>query len=174
MLGHRRTEGCCFHTFWLCKVGWIEVRNAGWPACACHLRGSSLPAGQVSACSVNPIPGGGFPAPLRFFLCHCQTPQDWQLILGDFFLIFIAQKNCQGQVRSPVAVCLPHLRKFAIPRARVFHGSISFLQVFIKTPLCPICISHNLYICDLRSGQIRVFTLQAYVWGKYWNALCFE
>ena len=39
----------------------------------------------------NPIPGGGaFKAPLQVFLCHCQTQQDWKLILSDFPLTFIA------------------------------------------------------------------------------------
>ena len=36
-----------------------------------------------------------------------------------------------------------------------FHGTISSLQVFITVPLCVIFKSQNLFICDLRSGQIR-------------------
>ena len=40
---------------------------------------------------INPIPrGGAFKAPLQVFLCYCQTPQDIQLILGNFSLLFIA------------------------------------------------------------------------------------
>ena len=110
----------------------------------------------------NPIPGGGpFAPPLRLFLCHCQTPQDRKLILGDFFLTLIAHilttKNTgSGQVSSPEAVCWPHLRKVCNhARARVFHRSISSLQVFIRVPPCTKCISHSLYICDLKSGQTR-------------------
>ena len=105
--------------------------------------------------------GGGLLGPLRFFLCHCQTPQNRKLILGDFFETFIAhiltkQIIGSGQVRSPEAFCWPHLRKVCNhARASIFHGSIYALQVFISVPSCTICLSQNLYICELRSGQIR-------------------
>ena len=63
-----------------------------------------------------------------------------------------------GQVRSPEAVCWPHLRKVCNhARARVSHRSIFSLQVFIRVPPCTICIS-------VTWGQVRfmIFTLQAY------------
>ena len=61
-----------------------------------------------------------------------------------------------GQVRSPERDCRPHLRKVCNHvRARGFHGAISSLRVFITVPVCVICISQTLYICDLRSGQSR-------------------
>ena len=62
-----------------------------------------------------------------------------------------------GQVRSPEAVGDPTSKKFAIPpELRVFHESISSsLQVFIRVLPCTIFSSQNLYICDLKSGQIR-------------------
>ena len=42
-----------------------------------------------------------------------------------------------GQVRSPVRVCWPHLRKVGNHvRPRVFHGAICSLQVFITVPVC--------------------------------------
>ena len=62
-----------------------------------------------TAVNVNPIRGGGggFSAPLRFFLYHCQTPQHRKLILGDFFQTFIAHMSSQLRVGSQAAVlCL--------------------------------------------------------------------
>ena len=113
--------------------------------------------------TLNPIPGGGGPKrpPLRFFLCHCQTPQDRKLILGDFFQTFIphifTKKNYRvrsGQVTRG-GLLTPPQKGCNHARARVFHGSISSLQVFIRVPPYTICLSQNSYICDLRSGQIR-------------------
>ena len=49
----------------------------------------------------------------------------------------------------------PTSEKFAITPELVFHGSIFSLQVFIRVPPYTICISQNLYICDLRLGQIH-------------------
>ena len=64
---------------------------------------------------LNPIPGGGgFKAPFRFLLCHCQTPQDWKLILGDFLNIHCAhfdKKSCRvssGQVTRGALLTPPH------------------------------------------------------------------
>ena len=70
---------------------------------------------------------------------------------------FQQKKNAgSGQDRSPERVFLPHLTKVCKHvRARVFHRAISSLQVCITVPVCVICISQNLYICDLRTGQSR-------------------
>ena len=46
-----------------------------------------------------------------------------------------------------------------------FHGAVSSLRVFITVPVCVICISHNFYICELSSGQIR----DLYVTGLWEN-----
>ena len=73
-----------------------------------------------------------------------------------------------GQVRSghQWRIVDPISEKFAVPpELEFFYGSIYFLQVFIKGPLCAFCISHNLYICDLRSCQIR----DLYVTSAYEN-----
>ena len=57
---------------------------------------------------------GAFKAPFRFFLCHSQTLQDIQVILGDYSTIFsnyslrTFHKICRvrsGQVRSPERAC---------------------------------------------------------------------
>ena len=53
-----------------------------------------------------------------------------------------------------VLVLLKYYRKYC-RKHWVFPGAISSLQVFITVPVCVICISQNLYICDLRSGQSR-------------------
>ena len=72
----------------------------------------------------------------------------------------------QGQVRSTQRVCWPHFRKVCNHvRARVFHGTISSLQVFITVPVCVIFLSHNLYNCDLRSDQIRDLYITS-LWGN--------
>ena len=49
----------------------------------------------------------------------------------------------------------PTSEKIAITPEIVFHGTSSSLQVSIMVPVCAICIFHNVYICDLRSGQLR-------------------
>ena len=68
-----------------------------------------------------------------------------------------------GQVRSRERACWPYLRKvYNHVRARVFHGAISSLQVFLTISVCVICLPQNLYICDLMSGESRDLTLQAY------------
>ena len=102
--------------------------------------------------SLNPIAGGGpLRPPFRLFLCLGQTPQNIQLILGDFSLLFtahISEKKLPGQVRSGHQSEFVDLtsEKFAIiVRARVFHGAISSLQVFITVTVCVICISQTLY-----------------------------
>ena len=66
------------------------------------------------------------------------------------------KKSGSGQVRSPNRVGWLHLRIVCNHvRARVLHGAISSLQVFITVPVCVMFISQHLYICDLRSGQSR-------------------
>ena len=73
-----------------------------------------------------------------------------------------------GQVRSPEAICWPHLRKVCNPaKAIVLHGSISSLQVFIRVLPCTVCISHNLYICDLRSWQMHALYITS-PWENIW------
>ena len=76
-----------------------------------------------------------------------------------------------GQVRSPKAVCWPHLRKVCNhARARLFDWSISSLQVLVRILVCAFCISQNFYISDLRLCQTRdLFTLQTY--GKILKCL---
>ena len=46
-----------------------------------------------------------------------------------------------------------------------FFGAISFIQIFITVPLCVICLSQNLYICYLRSGQSRDLYITS-LWKK--------
>ena len=50
----------------------------------------------------------------------------------------------------------PTSEKFTITsELEFFDGAISSLQVFITVPVCVICMSQNLFICDLKSGQSR-------------------
>ena len=64
------------------------------------------------------LAGGGLKGPLRFFLCHCQTPGDIEPKLGDFSQPFIAhilvKKNWLGQVRSG------HQSRFHDPTSKKF------------------------------------------------------
>ena len=136
--------------------------------------------------NLNPIPGvcvcvgGALRSPFFFFvfscvgflfflwLCHGQTPQDIQLIVGDFSLLFIAhisakkkKKSGSGQVRLPERVCWPHLRKVCNHvRARDFsRGDFLFSGIHFSINMC------NLYISEsVTWGQVRdvTFTLQAY------------
>ena len=121
--------------------------------------------------SLNPIPGGGgllAPSPLRFFLCHCQTPEDRKLILADFFQTFIAHiltKKLPGQVRSGYQRWFvdPTSEKFAIPPELEFFTDKFPLFRFssgyhhAQFVYFRICISATW-------GQVRfvIFTSQAY------------
>ena len=63
-----------------------------------------------------------------------------------------------GQVRSghQRRFLDPTSEKFAItPELELFTYRFILFSFFIRVPTCTIGISQNLYICDLRSGQIR-------------------
>ena len=80
----------------------------------------------------------------------------WWLFLNIHCAYFDKKVAGSGQIRSPEAVCWPHLRKACNhARASVFNWSISCLQLLVRVPVCAICLSHNCRICDLRSDQIR-------------------
>ena len=83
---------------------------------------------------------------------------------------FQQKQKLPGQVRSghQSGFVDPTSEKFVITsviRARVFHGAIYSLQVFITVPVCVIRISQILFICDLGSGQRR----DLYITGLWEN-----
>ena len=67
------------------------------------------------------------------------------------------QKKMPGQVRSGHQSGFVDLTSEKQSRQSqfFFHGAISSVQVFITVPVCVICTSQNLFICDMRSGQSR-------------------
>ena len=127
----------------------------------------------------NPIPGwwGPLGPSFGFFLFHCQTPQDWKLILGDFSLTFIVHILTKkvagsGQVRSPEAVSWPHIIKVCNhASARVFDWSFFFSSRFSKnTSMCNLYISELFYLWpEVRPDS---WPLHYKPMGKYWNASC--
>ena len=122
------------------------------------------------------------PTPIPFVLGPQEAAQDIHLI--SYLVIFSSyslrtlkkyNKNNSnnagsGQVRSPERVWQPQLSKVCKHvRARVFHGAISSLQIFITVPVCVICLSKNFYVCDLRSGQSRYLYITS-LWEN--NEVC--
>ena len=98
------------------------------------------------------------------FLCHCQTLQDMQVILGVTFpkysLRSFQQKTMPSQVKSG-QVRSGHQGefvdsmsvKFAIPSELVFFFSWRYflssgLHYSTSTYICVICLFQNLYICN--------------------------
>ena len=110
----------------------------------------------------DPIPGGEGPPPDFSLAIPKQLEISSSYVVCLFLNIHCAHsgKKMPGQIGSGPQIGFVDTtsEKFAItPEVDFFffHGAISSLPLFIRMPVCAICISQNLYICDLRSCQIR-------------------
>ena len=137
---------------------------------------------------VNPIPDGGggvkSPPPLCFVL---RTIPKRLEILSSYLVTFpkyslrafCKKKNkLPGQVRSDhQSGFVDHTSKKVGTQARdrVFHRVISYLQIFIRVPVCAICklqISELLYLGPEVRFDSRFLHYKPV--RKYRNASCFE
>ena len=91
--------------------------------------------------------------PLKVLFCHCQTPQDIQLILGDFSLLFIAHSsakiNCRvrsDQVSREDLLTTPQ-KSLQSSQSQSFSRS-DFLSsgIHYSTSMCNLYISEFVYL----------------------------
>ena len=164
--GRRRRRGCRYRFCVQTIDYWLPV-SVQRLVSVCHLN-SHHPARRLGADTLAVLfialtlfrAGGGAFRPPSGFSCaiaeHRNIERSYLVPFSRHSLRTFWHAKIPGQVRSghQRRFVDPASERFAItPELKIFTDRFS-LQVFIRVPPCTICISQNLYICDLRSGQI--------------------
>ena len=145
MLGHRRTEGCCFHTFWLAAQSRINWGVECWLTSMCR----SPPRLVAFSAFRQPYSGweegGGFsPPPPQVFIVPLLNAATLKAHTWWICTNIHCAKKLPGQVRSghQWRFVNPTSEKFAIPpELELFMGRFIFFKFHKDTMTCNLYIS---------------------------------